>query len=214
MTIRLRLPFSLAALDWTSHILVVCGLAGIGVFVWSRSEGWVYQRVQTAHFERSIAAPAAVTVEPARTPEPRRAVAKRPRMLAPDPAVLGEIEVPRLGVRAIVRDGSDPASLRRAVGHVSGSALPGAQGNSVIAGHRDTFFRALRRAERGDEIRLRLRNATVRYAIDSLVIVAPDAVEVMQPSEQARLTLITCYPFDWVGPAPRRMVIGAHALTK
>jgi len=132
-----------------------------------------------------------------------------PRTLA-DGDVIGEIQVPRLGLNAIVVQGDSSANLRRAVGHVSQSALPGETGNVALAGHRDTFFRPLRDIRVGDEVRFATRERDFDYRVEAIEIVAPNDTRVLQASGGRQLTFITCYPFYFVGSAPKRFVIHAR----
>jgi sortase A len=124
--------------------------------------------------------------------------------------VLGELLVPRLGLKVIVVQGDSATNLRRAVGHISTSALPGEWGNVALAGHRDTFFRPLRNARVGDEIDFTTVQQRFLYVVESIKIVAPNDIEVLAPSTGRDLTLITCYPFYFVGPAPKRFIVHAH----
>jgi sortase A len=123
--------------------------------------------------------------------------------------VLGEIQVPRLGLDAMVVQGDSAATLRRAVGHVSKSALPGEWGNVALAGHRDTFFRPLRNIRVGDEIRFETRERRFEYRVQSIEVVAPTDLRVLEPSTGHDLTLLTCFPIYYVGPAPNRLVVRA-----
>jgi LPXTG-site transpeptidase (sortase) family protein len=124
-------------------------------------------------------------------------------------APVGLIEIPRVDVRAMVVEGVDSRSLDRAVGHIPGTALPGTLGNSVLAAHRDTLFAGLRHVELGDRITLRTDLRSYTYRVSAIDVVAPTAVHVMEPTAHAVLTLITCFPFDFVGPAPMRFVVSA-----
>jgi sortase A len=132
-----------------------------------------------------------------------------PRVLA-EGDVLGEIQVPRLGLSAIVVQGDSPANLRRAVGHLSKSALPGQWGNVALAGHRDTFFRPLRDIQVGDEIRFKTPERSFEYVVESIEVVVPRDIRVLEPSSGHELTFITCFPFHYVGPAPKRFVVRAR----
>jgi sortase A len=124
--------------------------------------------------------------------------------------VIGKIQVPRLGLSAIVVQGDSPASLRHAVGHMPKSALPGEWGNVALAGHRDTFFRPLRDIRVGDEIRLKTSQHSFEYLVESIEVVAPTDIQVLEPSSGHDLTFITCFPFYYVGPAPKRFVVHAR----
>jgi sortase A len=134
---------------------------------------------------------------------------------APKPAVkigdvLGRMDIPRLGVSVAVLEGTNSRILRLGVGHIKGTALPGDPGNSGIAGHRDTFFRALKDVRRDDEIEIQTANGRFRYQVDWVKIVAPNDTSVLTPSTESSLTLVTCYPFYYVGPSPNRFVVRAH----
>jgi len=123
--------------------------------------------------------------------------------------VLGLMDIPRLGLSVAVLQGTNSRMLRLGVGHIAGTPLPGQPGNSGIAGHRDTFFRELKDVRRNDEIDFRTATGLFRYQVDWVKVVAPDDASVLAPSTEAVLTLVTCYPFYFVGPAPNRFVVRA-----
>jgi sortase A len=127
---------------------------------------------------------------------------------------IGRLEIPRVGLSAVVMEGDDEHTLKVAVGHLPDTPLPWQQGNAALAGHRDTFFRPLRRLQTGDEIRLVTPRGTLRYRARRQVVVEPDELWVLDPSPTVALTLITCYPFDFVGPAPRRFVVHAERIVE
>jgi LPXTG-site transpeptidase (sortase) family protein len=129
-----------------------------------------------------------------------------------DGSTIGEMDVPRLGLEAIFVEGDSPRILRHAVGHVSETALPGEWGNVVLAGHRDTFFRPLRDIRQGDAITLKTFDGDFQYQVESTAVVPPDDIQVLQPSNKRMLTLITCFPFYYVGPAPKRFVVRARQI--
>jgi sortase A len=151
-------------------------------------------------------------------PSPRQAdsggVTRRPRvdtkMSGRD--LIGRIEVPRIGLSAVVIEGSDDRALRRAVGHVPGTALPGHTGNTAMTGHRDTFFRPLRNIQRDDLIRLTTLQGVYTYRVVSMSVVGPDNIDVLRSDREEALTLITCYPFNFFGAAPRRFIVYAQRL--
>jgi sortase A len=128
-------------------------------------------------------------------------------------AVIGRIELPRLGVRAMVREGVDDRTLRRAVGHIPATALPGEPGNVGLAGHRDTFFRQLRNVHKNDQIAIRTLNGEYDYVVDSLKVVKPSDVQVLASTGDNMLTLVTCYPFNYIGHAPRRYIVRARQVS-
>ncbi len=137
------------------------------------------------------------------------------RVSAPRPAVrdgdvLGRVEVPRLGISVAVLQGANSRILRLGAGHIDGTALPGEPGNSGIAGHRDTFFRELKSVRQNDEIQLQTATGLFRYEVDWVKVVAPDDVSVLAPSTESTLTLVTCYPFQFIGAAPKRFVVHAQ----
>jgi sortase A len=125
---------------------------------------------------------------------------------------LGQIEISTLGPQTMILEGTDARTLRRAAGHIPGTALPGQQGNVVITGHRDTFFRPLRNIRKDDEIRLTTLSGSYRYWVDYFKVVEPEDTEVLDNSDGAILTLVTCYPFYFVGPAPKRFIVRAHRI--
>ena len=122
---------------------------------------------------------------------------------------IGRLEIPRIGVSVVVAEGDDEETLKVAVGHLPDTPLPWQEGNSAFAGHRDSFFRPLRRIQVGDHIHLATRHGTFRYRVTRHAVVDPDDLWVLEPSPIAALTLITCYPFDFVGSAPRRFIVHA-----
>jgi sortase A len=126
---------------------------------------------------------------------------------------LGRIEISTIGLKAMILEGTDARTLRRAVGHIPGTPLPGQQGNVVITGHRDTFFRPLCNIRKDDEITLTTLNGSYRYRVDSTEVVEPEDTEVLADSGDAVLTLVTCYPFYFVGPAPKRFIVHAHMIS-
>ena len=114
----------------------------------------------------------------------------------------------------MVLEGTDAHSLKRGVGHLVSSAVPGEAGNVVLAGHRDTFFRPLRDVRVGDVIRLSTAESTRRYVVESATVVDPDRTEVLQPTPDPTLTLVTCFPFYFVGHAPERFIVKARELAR
>lgn len=123
---------------------------------------------------------------------------------------VAHLRSPELGLDVVALEGVDPKALRRGAGHFPGTALPGRPGNVAFAGHRDTFFRGLRDAGPGRRIEVETAEASYVYEVTDTWIVAPEAVEVVAPlTGGSFLTLVTCYPFDWIGPAPQRFVVRA-----
>ena len=186
-------PVSLAATDilrGAFYFFLVLGILTMGYagFVFANSHA--YQAFEMKKFK-----------EAGRLSEPH---------LLADGDVLGEIEVPRLGLDAIVVQGDSPATLKRAVGHLSKSALPGEWGNVALAGHRDTFFRPLRDIRLGDVITFKTQERSFEYLVQSIEVVDPTDIRVLEPLTGHDLTLLTCYPVYYVGPAPKRLVVRAR----
>jgi sortase A len=123
--------------------------------------------------------------------------------------VAGKLIVPRLGLSVVVVNGDDEASLNLGAGHMPGTAAIGAAGNTVIAGHRDMAFRALRDVKVGDEIEMQA-DKTYSYRVDQIRIVSPEDLSVLRDDGAAKLTMITCYPFNFIGDAPMRYVVQAE----
>jgi sortase A len=125
---------------------------------------------------------------------------------------IGRVEIPRLHVSVMVLEGDTPNILRVAAGHVDGTALPGTTGNIGIAAHRDTFFRPLRNVRPQDGVVLTTSYGTFRYVVERVEIVDPADVQVLHRTADPELTLVTCYPFTYIGSAPKRFVVHARQL--
>ena len=130
-----------------------------------------------------------------------------PQILPGSP--VAKLSIPRLDTQLFVVEGSDDSDLRRGPGHMTGTAMPGAPGNCVIAGHRDTHFRVLKDIHKGDVIALNNGRDNFRYKVVSTSIVSPDDITALHQGGEAKLHLITCYPFYYVGSAPKRFVVEA-----
>jgi sortase A len=131
------------------------------------------------------------------------------RLPVADGDVLGMIKIPSIGVRAVIVQGDSSALLRRAVGHVPGTPLPGEPGNVALAAHRDTIFRPLRNIKAGDRIDLITASGVIQYRVRSTEIVRPSDTGVLSSHGRNELTLVTCYPFYYVGHAPDRFIVRA-----
>jgi sortase A len=123
---------------------------------------------------------------------------------------IGRLEAPSVQMVATVLEGSDEATLRRAAGHLEDTPLPGQPGNIGIAGHRDTIFRPLRGVQVGDPLDLTTRDHVYHFRVATTKIVEPDEVSVLDPTSEPTLTLVTCYPFAFIGHAPRRFIVQAR----
>ncbi len=123
---------------------------------------------------------------------------------------LAKLIIPRLSAELYVVEGDGPAELRRGPGHIQQTALPGGKGNCVIAGHRDTHFRILKDIRKGDDIVLETRNGEYLYRVKNTRVISPTNLAPLKPTSDPELNLITCYPFYYVGSAPRRFVVQAE----
>jgi len=205
-------------LRWSRYLFFAVGILALGYYCFVRLDTRLYQAYQTWRFERALKGlkSAIGSVEQLHPPplpalaEADRARAESLGIAAREGSPLGRIEISTIGLAAMIAEGTDGKTLRRAVGHIPGTALPGQQGNVAIAGHRDTFFRGLRNIHKDDEITLTTLNGTYCYRVDSTQVVEPEDIAVLDHSDDAILTLVTCYPFNFVGAAPKRFVVRAH----
>jgi LPXTG-site transpeptidase (sortase) family protein len=129
-------------------------------------------------------------------------------------AWVARLEAPAVDLKATVLEGSDDHTLRRAAGHIEGTPLPGEPGNIGIAGHRDTTFYPLRKLETGDRLSLTTASRIFEYEVRETWIVEPDDVHVLDPTTRPAITLVTCYPFNFVGNAPQRFIVRAELISE
>lgn len=177
------------------YLFLAIGIAGLTYASYSLADAHAYQAREENAFEQSRIQKGGQTEEPE---------------LVGNGEVLGEMEVPRLGLKVVVVQGDSARMLSRAVGHIPETALPGQSGNVALAGHRDSFFRPLRNIRSGDAITFKTRDAEFQYQVEFIAVVPPSDVSVLQPSSGRTLTLITCFPFYYVGAAPNRFVVRAQ----
>ena len=189
-----------------SRFFFLAGILALGYVAASLIDAKLFQDRATRQFEAALSAPKADVPNAGRAPD----TAKVPNVKNGDP--LGRIEISSLGIAAMIMEGDDDKTLRRAVGHIPGTAVPGQPGNVALAGHRDTFFRALRNIHKDDEITLETLDGAYRYRVDNIQIVLPGDVATLNHSKESILTLVTCYPFSFVGAAPQRFVVRAHRI--
>jgi sortase A len=201
---------------WSGHFFAVIGILALGYVGFVLAYTKIYQVYLARRFEQAlkVARPPMgngedLPLSPV-PPAPSEADRARVENAVPEGSPLGRIEIGTIGLSAMILEGTDGKTLRRAVGHISGTALPGQQGNVAIAGHRDTFFRGLRNIRKDDEITLMTLDGTIRYRVDFTKVVEPEDIAVLDHSDDAILTLVTCYPFFFVGPAPERFIVRAH----
>lgn len=140
--------------------------------------------------------------------------ATRARAVARPGRAWGRLDLPRLGLSALVAEGVDDRTLGVAVGHFPGTSLPGEAGNVALAGHRDTVFRRLQEIRPEDLMRLTTPDGAFEYRVEWLAIVDPGRTDVVAATDKPALTLVTCYPFDYVGSAPLRYVVRARSIDR
>ena len=179
-------------------------VVGAALLVW-----WLWVTVDSLMFEATVNRRLEALDRPVRSRALVK-VARATRREAEATGVVGRIEIPRLKLSAPVIEGTSNRALSRGVGHVEHTAFPGERGNVGLAGHRDTWFQGLKKVERGDLIRLRTPDGSFVYAVEGIRIVDPERGDLLRASHGPRLTLVTCFPFKWVGPAPQRFVVFAR----
>jgi sortase A len=184
-------------LRWCQRLLYVTGILALGYVGFTLLDAGLYQASARRTLESQI-----------QLGKERSEIQPRPAIKPGD--LLGRLDIPRLGLSVAVLQGTRSRMLRLGTGHIEGTPLPGEAGNSGIAGHRDTFFRGLKDIRKNDEIQFQAATGLIRYEVDWAKVVAPDDLSVLAPSTESALTLVTCYPFYFVGPAPKRFVVRAH----
>jgi sortase A len=127
---------------------------------------------------------------------------------------VARLEAPAVSLRATVLEGSDDRTLRRAAGHIEDTPLPGEPGNIGIAGHRDTTFYPVRKLKAGDRLTLTTATHIFEYEVRDTWIVEPEDVQVLDPTTRPALTLVTCYPFNFVGNAPKRFIVRGELVSE
>jgi sortase A len=184
---------------WLGRLLLLVGAVTIGYCVWVILDARAEQKELSARLDQ-----VGNNAEPGMVP-----VAWETRQEALQSGLVGRIDIDRLNFSAMIVDGATHRGLRQGVAHLLNSAYPGERGNVALAGHRDTYFRPLKDLEEGDVIRITTPDGTFSYEVDSLMIVPPNRGDLVQPSQVPELTLVTCYPFYWIGPAPKRFIVRA-----
>jgi sortase A len=209
-------------LRWSRYLSLGVGILLLGYCGFVLLDARLYETYQSWQFQQALKSltPSNAGAEnlhpsplPAAEAESNHRRTESPGIAGRGGSALGRIEISAIGLEAMIMEGTDAKTLRRAVGHISGTPLPGQQGNVAIAGHRDTFFRALRNIREDDEITLTTLAGSYRYRVNSIKVVEPDNTAVLDNSDGAILTLVTCYPFYFVGPAPKRFVVRAHRVS-
>jgi sortase A len=206
-----------SVLRWISRFFLTIGALAIGYVAFTLLDAWFYQADEARKFEQARQAVKRASTEspvspllPVMLSAPARAPGHRASVRSGAP--WGRIKISSIGLSSMILEGVDHETLRRGVGHIPGTALPDERGNVALAGHRDTFFRALRNIQKDDEIILETLIGTYRYRVDLIQIVGPEQIEVLDNSAEPTLTLVTCYPFSFVGAAPQRYVVRASRI--
>ncbi len=217
---RIRIPLRRTMLRRSEYLFLIVGLSCIGYVGFTMAQAYFYQSYESYQLEQSILGRRATALDylqsfrrPTEPPAPVSIRQEAPDLVVSDPGLIGRVEIPRLDISVVVREGVDAGTLSRAVGHVPNTALPGGAGNIGIAAHRDTFFRNVRNIRNGDSIRMVTWKGTYEYIVDSLKIVDPTEVKVLDPTPQPSITLVTCYPFNYIGSAPKRFIVRARQVT-
>ena len=224
MSLRVRLRFTKSLLRRTERLCFGLGLASMGLCAALLAQAWLFQAYENWVFEQELGGgpvsyrefvTQAVSFSSTgdELPVAPALGSVKPPSLGFDGAgggsIVGRIEIPRIGLKTMILEGVSPRTLALAVGHVPDTALPGNLGNVGLAGHRDTFFRALRGVQPGDAIVLTTLSGSYEYRVKSYEVVTPDDTGVLANSAEPELTLVTCYPFHFLGPAPERFIVHA-----
>lgn len=182
------------ALRWVSGVMLLAGVVALAYVAYVLVSARYFQATEAAKFD-------AVAIQPKLHPAAR---------IYAHGSVIGMIEIPGVGINAVVVQGDSNDVLRHAVGHVPGTPFPGQSGNIALAGHRDTIFRPLRKIGTGDLIALKTDTGMFRYRVTSTKVVPPNDVGVLKSRGRNEITLVTCYPFYYVGHAPDRFIVRAE----
>jgi sortase A len=184
-------------LSWTRWLFVITGIVALSYVGLILLNAQLYQNAASNTLDQQIQAAKQHIVLPS-------------IVAAKEGDVLGKIKIPRLGLSVAVLQGTSAKTLLLGVGHIAGTALPGQPGNVGIAGHRDTYFRALKEIRQNDVIELETAGGVATYGVDWIQITAPSDSAILTPSTDFTLTLVTCYPFHYIGAAPGRYVVHAR----
>jgi sortase A len=182
-----------------ASLLIGAGALALGWVALQLIDGWIFQQRAEQDLASARTALPCLPVEPGSD-----------SLTAPVDPGTARIEIPRIELSAMIVPGDDKSSLRRGVGRIAGTAQFDEVGNVGLAAHRDTYFRRLRNIASGDTIRIATARDDLLYIVDWTRVVEPDAIEVLDPTTNRSLTLVTCYPFNYIGPAPKRFVVRAR----
>lgn len=208
------------SLRWLERALIVIGILCLGVWAWSWIDAQIYQyrenklleqaaNVRTAASETDSLGTFREASMPPAAPKEKKKERSEP---GEEGSLVGRIEIPRIDISAIVLEGVDKKTLRRGVGRIPETAMPGDEGNLGLAAHRDSFFRGLKDIRKNDIITLKTLDDTYYYRVRWTEIVLPTDTQVLAGSGVPELTLVTCYPFYYVGSAPKRFIVRAERI--
>lgn len=203
-------------LRWIERVLFVLAILALGSYAYAWIDARWVQYQENRRLEAALAAaPRAQT--PASETDALGSFRQKEAPADPEPApeleegeLIGRIEIPSAGVSAMILEGIGKKTLRRGVGHIPGTPLPRWEGNVGLAAHRDSFFRGLKDIRKNDIIKLTTLHGTFEYRVESTEIVLPRDTHVLEETEKPTLTLVTCYPFYYVGSAPKRFIVKAE----
>jgi sortase A len=192
-----------------ANVFAALGMLALAYWAFEFAKGRLYQTIEARRFARER-----LTVQrPTDKPSPFQSATPVERPLYPDiGSAVAVLAIPRLGLSTIVVEGAEERELKLGPGHIRGTSLPGGGGNVGVAGHRDTFFRPLRRIRKDDTIQVTTHAQEYHYKVVSTEIVEPAEIQVLYPTVHETLTLVTCYPFEFVGPAPKRFIVKAECV--
>ena len=195
---------------WAERVAWTTGIAATMFWVVSMTSSAVSTRVELRRFAAAQSAGPTVAESPDQSLwSPKRIRAWTDTLTRKAPPPLAVLRIPHLRLEVPVLEGTDDWTLDRAVGHIEDTARPGSAGNSGIAGHRDGFFRGLKDVRVGDHLELETHAGLDEYRIERIWIVGPEDVSVLDPTPEPAITLVTCYPFYFIGPAPQRFIVRA-----
>jgi sortase A len=195
-----------AIAEWAAWIVAVSGLAVWIALSVASGQG---RRAALSRFAAAQSAPLEASAPNRTLWSPQRVVAWRETLAQPAPATLAVLRIPRISLEVPVLEGTDEWTLNRGVGHIGDTAMPGEVGNVGIAGHRDGFFRGLKDVRTGDDLLLETHAGIEHFRIDRIWVVDPDDVSVLDGTDGHTVTLVTCYPFYFIGSAPKRYIVRA-----
>jgi sortase A len=195
------MPGARWSLAWIQRALFAAAILMLGYCGFVLADAWIFQREESRELTQSRFK--------RQTPAPPESAAIAAAVVK---GLVGRIEVTRLGLSVVVMEGTSAHTLRRAAGHIEGTALPGEQGNVGISGHRDTLFRPLKDIRQDDIIMVTTLAGEYRYRVVSMKVVTPENTAVLNSDGRDILTLVTCYPFYFVGPAPDRFIVRAERI--